>query len=114
MKVVQLDLVSALLDLVRQAAREGAAQALGTHCSRESPDPGAGASVLLDKRALAHALGVSTATVDRLCRANRIPFVRVRDARRFDLAAVREALAVPPRQPSPSRLALAPPTPCTA
>jgi excisionase family DNA binding protein len=95
---------------MREAAREGAAQALSTHCGRELRDAGAGApsGMLLDKRALAHALGVSTATVDRLCRANRIPFVRVGDVRRFDLAAVREALATPPAQPSPPGLTSAP------
>ena len=77
-----------LLDLVRTAARDGVVEGLQTQ-------PPAGAkpmAPLLDKRALAHALGVSTATVDRLCRLQRIPVVPVGEVRRFDLEAVRAAL----------------------
>jgi len=77
-----------LLDLVRTAARDGVAQALQTQATA-GPNP---IAPLLDKRALAHALGVSTATVDRLCRQQRIPFVTVGEVRRFDLEAVRAAL----------------------
>jgi excisionase family DNA binding protein len=103
MKVTHLDPFAALLDLIREAAREGVAQALATQVAGE---PSGDLDALLNKRALAHALGVSTATVDRLCRTRRIPFVVVGDARRFDLAAVRAALATTPSSPSPK---LAPP-----
>ncbi len=47
---------------------------------------------LLSKQQLAAALGVSTATVDRLCREQSIPFLTVGDARRFELVSVRQAL----------------------
>jgi hypothetical protein len=60
----------------------------------DGPGPSKSAPPLLDKRALAHALGVSTATVDRLCRHGRVPYVHVGDVRRFDLDAVRSALRV--------------------
>jgi excisionase family DNA binding protein len=73
--------------MVRTAAREGAEEALASQAT-----PAASES-LIDKRSLAHGLGVSPATVDRLCRDGRIPFVRVGDVRRFDLVAVRAALA---------------------
>ena len=82
------DPLAGLRELVRDAAREGAAQALAAVTLPTAPP----ADPLLDKRALAHALGVSTAKVDRLCREGRIPFVRVGEVRRFDLAAVRAAL----------------------
>jgi excisionase family DNA binding protein len=97
------DLLSALLDLVRAAAREGTAQALD---QRDAPAPRS-ASPLVDKRALAHALGVSTATVDRLCRWGRIPYVHVGDVRRFDVETVRSALEAtgpgPVKAPSTGR-----------
>jgi excisionase family DNA binding protein len=80
--------LAALLDMVRTAAREGAEEALASH----APTTPAPSGSLIDKRSLAHALGVSPATVDRLCRDGRVPFVRVGDVRRFDLAAVRTAL----------------------
>ena len=82
------DPLSALLDMVRTAAREGAEQALAAQ--REAMPPASGA--LVDKRELARLLGVSPATINRLCRDDRIPFIRVGDARRFDPAAVRAAL----------------------
>ena len=47
---------------------------------------------LLSKQHLALALGVSTATIDRLCRERAIPVVTVGDARRFELVNVRQAL----------------------
>jgi hypothetical protein len=84
------DPLKALLELVRAAARDGTTEALLTH----DPAPSKSAPPLLDKRALAHALGVSTATVDRLCRHGRVPYVHVGDVRRFDLDAVRSALRV--------------------
>ncbi len=82
------DPLAALLDLVRTDARQGTAEALAFHSEdlRNVRQP------LLDKRALAHALGVSTATVDRLCRQGRMPFVIVGEVRRFDLEVVRAAL----------------------
>jgi excisionase family DNA binding protein len=102
MKAMHLDPFSGLLDLIREAAREGVAQALSAQCPREAATP---AAPLLDKRALAHALGVSTATVDRLCRTKRIPFVVVGDARRFDLESVRAALTATGVEPDPKRVA---------
>jgi hypothetical protein len=47
---------------------------------------------LLSKQQLALALGVSTATIDRLSRERAIPFLIVGDARRFELVSVRQAL----------------------
>ncbi|MBV9948143.1 MAG: hypothetical protein JOZ69_14910 [Myxococcales bacterium] len=47
---------------------------------------------LIDKRTLAHALATSIASIARLCRDQRIPFVLVGEVRRFDLEAVRAAL----------------------
>src|SRR5580658_5708122 len=82
------DPLSSLLDLVRAAAREGAEQAIA---AKPVTTPTMAGS-LVDKRDLAHALGVSPATIDRLCRAGRIPFIRVGDVRRFDPVAVRAAL----------------------
>jgi hypothetical protein len=63
--------LKALLELVRAAACEGTAEALLTR----DPAPSKPAPPLLDKGALAHPLGVSTATVDRLCREGRVPYV---------------------------------------
>jgi hypothetical protein len=83
------DPLNALLELVRAAAREGTTEALMLRPEAPSTAP---PLPLLDKRALAHALGVSTASVDRLCRQGRIPFVLVGEVRRFDLEAVRIAL----------------------
>jgi hypothetical protein len=65
------DSLKALLELVRAAAREGTAEAL----LARDPAPSKPAPPLLDKRAMAHPLGVSTATVVRLCRDGRIPYV---------------------------------------
>jgi excisionase family DNA binding protein len=59
-------------------------------------------SPLLSKQQLAAALGVSTATVDRLCRERAIPFLTVGDSRRFELLAVREALAMRKAEEPPS------------
>jgi excisionase family DNA binding protein len=53
-----------------------------------APEP----APLLSKQQLAAALGVSTATIDRLCREGAIPFLPVGDSRRFDLGSVRQAL----------------------
>ena len=77
-----------LLELVRSAAREGVVEALQTQTST-APKP---LTPLLDKRALAHALSVSTAKIDRLVRSGEIQYVLVGEVRRFDLNAVRAAL----------------------
>ena len=82
------NLLSALLDLVRAVAREHSTQVLDHRdapATRSSPP-------LVDKRALAHALGASSATVDRLRRQRRIPYVHVGDVRPFDVETVRAAL----------------------
>jgi excisionase family DNA binding protein len=82
-----------LKELIREAVREEIA----------SVRPAAAPSALVDKRECARALGVSTATVDRLCATQRIPFVVVGDVRRFDLEAVRAALeSVPAEAPKPT------------
>lgn len=83
------DPLAAFLSMVRAAAREGAQDALAAQSATTS----ATSPTLIDKRSLAHALGVSPATVDRLCRNGRMPFVVVGEVRRFDLVAVRAALA---------------------
>jgi excisionase family DNA binding protein len=59
---------------------------------------------LVSKQGLATALGVSTATVDRMAKDGAIPYVLVGEVRRFDLDEVRAALVartpkVHPRQP---------------
>jgi hypothetical protein len=89
MKPRPLEPLAFFFDQIREAAREGAQEALRAQRER---DPTAREPVLLDKRSLAHALNISTATVDRLCRTQRIPFVTVGDVRRFDLACVLAAL----------------------
>jgi excisionase family DNA binding protein len=58
--------------------------------SAPSPSP------LLSKCEVASALRVHPATIDRLVRAGRIPFVRVGDVKRFDLELVRLALSEKP------------------
>ncbi len=63
------DLPSALFDLVHVGAQEDGAQALDprdTPATRLAPP-------IVDHRALAHALGASIATVDRLCRRGLSP-----------------------------------------
>ncbi len=57
-------------------------------------------SQLVAKQAAASALGISTATLDRLVRAGRVPYVLVGDSRRFDVAVVRAALAVEANAPT--------------
>jgi excisionase family DNA binding protein len=57
---------------------------------------------LASKSEVASALHVSPATIDRLVRAGRIPFVRVGDVRRFDLECVRAAL-VEQRSAAPAK-----------
>jgi hypothetical protein len=93
-----------LLELVRTAARDGVVEALQTRVA-SGPKP---IAPLLDKRSLANALSVSIASIDRLCRDQRIPYVLVGDVRRFDLEAVCEALRT--HAPGPVK-ADAPPAP---
>jgi excisionase family DNA binding protein len=105
------DPLATFLAMVRAAAREGAQEALASH-GATAP---ATSPTLIDKRGLAHALGVSPATVDRLCRSGRMPFVVVGEVRRFDLLAVRAALteghgshaASPPPASAPSQAPIA-------
>jgi excisionase family DNA binding protein len=87
-----------LLELVRTAARDGVAEALQT----QGPAAPKTVAPLIDKKTLAHALSVSLATIDRLCRDERIPFVQVGDVRRFDLEAVRGKL--PASAPGPLKV----------
>ncbi len=107
------DPLNALLELVRAAAREGTTEALMLRPGALSTAP---PLPLLDKRALAHALGVSTASVDRLCRQGRIPFVLVGEVRRFDLEAVRLRSALTMRRrrrrAAPALISRAPPLRC--
>jgi len=79
-----------LLELVRSAARDGVVEALQTKAP--APPNSVTPPPLLDKRALAHAMGVSTAKIDRLVRSGEIQYVLVGEVRRFDLEAVRAAL----------------------
>jgi hypothetical protein len=104
------DPLNDLLQLVRSAAREGVVEAL----QAQVPVAPRAVAPLVDKRMLAHALGVSIPSVDRLCRSQRIPYVLVGEVRRFDLEAVREALRasapgpVKVERPSPPAPACAP------
>ena len=81
------DLLSALLDLVRAAAREDNTQALDPRdaTSTRSAPP------LIDKRALARALCASSAPVDRPCGMGRIPHAHVDNVWRLDVETVRAA-----------------------
>jgi hypothetical protein len=91
-----IDLLSALLDLVRAAAHEDSAQALDQRdasATRSAPPH-------VNRRALAHALGVSTTTVDRPCRQGCIPYVHMGDVLRFDVETVRAALRATARSGS--------------
>jgi len=78
-----------LLELVRTAARDGVVEGLQTQVPA-APKP---VTPLVDKKTLAHALAVSTAKVDRLVKKGEIAYVMVGEVRRFDLEAVRIALA---------------------
>ena len=80
---------------VQQMIRESMAQLQPVPC----------AEPLLDKRTLAHQLNVSLATIDRLDRDGQ-PFIRVGDAKRYELTAVldwhraRTAKDAPPSLPA--------------
>jgi len=75
------------------AAIDAQAQVLETH--RLVTPRAAEPAPLLSKQQLATALGVSSATIDRLCRERAIPFLTVGDSRRFDLVSVRLSLEAP-------------------
>lgn len=77
--------------LVALFARE-LAPLVAEELARTSGQRVADAAPLVCKQELARVLSVSTPTVDRLTRDGVIPFVRVGDSRRYDVAAVRAAL----------------------
>ena len=76
--------LSALLAAFARELAPHVARELTTNAPRQTS---AAQDPLLDKRELARALSVSPATVDRLDAAGQ-PFIRVGDAKRYDLAAV--------------------------
>ena len=82
------DLLSALLDLVRAAAREDSTQ---TRDRRDAPTTRSAAR-LVGQRVLAHTPGESTGSVDRPCRPKRIPVVHERDLRLFKVETVGSAV----------------------
>jgi excisionase family DNA binding protein len=72
--------------MLAQAARLRAAQPRQTAAPPSTKPP------LMDTRDCAHSLGVSTATINRLVQAGRIPFITVGESRRFEMGAVLAAL----------------------
>jgi hypothetical protein len=70
-------------DSLRTIVREALAELLPPPAAPERRP------ALLDRKAIATELGVSVATVDRLCRDG-MPFVRLGDSKRFELARVLE------------------------
>ena len=50
---------------------------------------------LVDKQTLGRLLTCSTAKIDKLVRAEKIPYLFVGEVRRFDVASVRAALSAP-------------------
>ncbi len=111
MSVADSPLTAALDMLADVIARRVVDELRPLLTSAREPSPAVPA--LLDKQALAHALDKSTASIDRLVRDGAIPFVRVGDVRRFDLAAVLAALQVVPattEKPQPARTRSSPPT----
>ncbi len=87
-----LDVLAGLLALVREAAREGTAQALAAQAA-----PASLAAPLLDKRELARALDVSPATITRLT-GEGMPHLFVGASPRYDVESVRAWLAERGRQ----------------
>jgi hypothetical protein len=90
--IAPVDVIAGLLALVRQAAREGAADALAGHAT-----PSPSITPLVDRRETARALGVSPATVTRLT-AEGMPCTHVGDAGRYSLSEVRAWLDARGRQ----------------
>ena len=90
-KVATSDIIEELIQLVREAAREGAAMALAAHVAPAIEAP----SALLTKVGLATHLGVSPATIDRYVRAGVVPCITLGPdgPRRFHLPDVLAALA---------------------
>ncbi len=78
-----VDLVTELLGLMREAAREGAEQALAAY---RSPAPSM--TPLVDKQELARTLSVSPATITRLVQEG-APVTFVGQSPRFDIGAFR-------------------------
>jgi excisionase family DNA binding protein len=72
--------------MLAQAARLRAAQPRQTAAPPSTKPP------LVDTRDCAHSLGVSTATVNRMVQAGRIPFITVGESRRFEMGPVLAAL----------------------
>jgi excisionase family DNA binding protein len=81
------DLIARGHAMLAQAARLRASRSVP--CDTATP---VRPTPLVDVRDCAYALGVSSATIHRLVRSGRVPFVVVGQSKRFDLAAVREAL----------------------
>lgn len=81
------DLIARGHSMLAQAARLRGTRGGSTETSTP-PRP----APLVDVRDCAYALGVSPATIHRLVRSGRVPFVVVGQSKRFDLVAVREAL----------------------
>jgi excisionase family DNA binding protein len=79
--------LEALVEMVADRVAEKLRPMLAVPMSSAASPP------LASKSEVASALRVSPASIDRLVRAGRIPFVRVGDVRRFDLESVRAALA---------------------
>jgi hypothetical protein len=80
------EMLAGLLALVRQAAREGAAEALATHVA-----PVSATTQLVDKREIARDLAVSPATITRLMQDG-APHTFVGSSPRFDVEEFRSWL----------------------
>jgi hypothetical protein len=91
--IVPSDALAGLLALIRQAAREGTAEALAAH-TKPPPSPR-----LLDRRGLAEELRVSVATVTRLT-SEGMPCTHVGDAPRYEFETVKGWLSA--RGPKPT------------
>lgn len=89
-------LLPALDALVELLADRVAARLQESRPNTAPPSP------MLTKRALATALDVSTATIDRMVEDGRIPFFVVGESKRFDLAEVRAAIRAPAPEPKPN------------
>jgi hypothetical protein len=86
------DLATELLGLMREVARQGAAQALAAHAS-----PAPSITPLVDKQELARTLTVSPVTITRLVQEG-APVTYVGQSPRFDVGAFRAWLDARGRQ----------------
>jgi hypothetical protein len=68
-----------------------------------APAPDAPSAQLVPPHACAAALGISIATLNRRVNEGIVPFVQIGDARRYDVAEVRAALAAAPSSTSTPR-----------